>query len=79
MQFIRLTCSCYLQPNIFILSDNLDNWAFIYAQRLAIKFKVPLQVCFCLVPTYQADTLRQFAFMIGGLTEVEQVSSFVFI
>ncbi|VDP70884.1 unnamed protein product [Schistosoma curassoni] len=49
-----------------------DNWAFIYAQRLAIKFKVPLQVCFCLVPAYQADTLRQFAFMIGGLTEVEQ-------
>uniref|UniRef100_A0A5K4EKV7 Putative DNA photolyase n=1 Tax=Schistosoma mansoni TaxID=6183 RepID=A0A5K4EKV7_SCHMA len=50
-----------------------DNWAFIYAQRLAMKFEVPLHVCFCLVPAYQADTLRQFAFMIGGLTEVEQV------
>ncbi|CAH8450707.1 unnamed protein product [Schistosoma rodhaini] len=49
-----------------------DNWAFIYAQRLAMKFEVPLHVCFCLVPAYQADTLRQFAFMIGGLTEVEQ-------
>nr|CAH8827175.1 unnamed protein product [Trichobilharzia regenti] len=49
-----------------------DNWAFLYAQRLALKFEVPLQVCFCLVPAYQADTLRHFKFMIGGLAEVEQ-------
>ncbi|KAA0198044.1 Deoxyribodipyrimidine photo-lyase [Fasciolopsis buskii] len=49
-----------------------DNWAFLYAQRLALKFSVPLHVCFCLVPRYQADTLRHFAFMIGGLAEVEQ-------
>ncbi|CAH8442236.1 unnamed protein product [Heterobilharzia americana] len=49
-----------------------DNWAFLYAQRLALKFEVPLQVCFCLVPAYQADTLRHFKFMIGGLAEVEK-------
>ncbi|TGZ59412.1 hypothetical protein CRM22_009080 [Opisthorchis felineus] len=49
-----------------------DNWAFLYAQRLALKFQVPLHACFCLVPCYQADTLRHFSFMIGGLTQVEQ-------
>lgn len=51
----------------------LDNWAMLYAQRLALKFQVPLHVCFCLVPSYQADTLRHLSFMLGGLMEVEQV------
>ncbi|CAL8101824.1 unnamed protein product [Calicophoron daubneyi] len=49
-----------------------DNWAFLYAQRLALKFEVPLSVCFVLVPCYQADTLRHFSFMVDGLAEVEQ-------
>ncbi|KAF8566748.1 hypothetical protein P879_03086 [Paragonimus westermani] len=49
-----------------------DNWAFLYAQRLALKFGVPLHACFCLSPRYQADTLRHFAFMLEGLSEVEE-------
>ncbi|TPP60870.1 Deoxyribodipyrimidine photo-lyase [Fasciola gigantica] len=49
-----------------------DNWAMLYAQRLALKFRVPLHVCFCLAPCYQADTLRHLSFMLSGLVEVEQ-------
>nr|CAX73098.1 photorepair [Schistosoma japonicum] len=49
-----------------------DNWAFLFAQRLALKFKVPLHVCFCFVPKYQAETLRHYTFMIEGLKEVEK-------
>ncbi|CAH8483611.1 unnamed protein product [Heterobilharzia americana] len=49
-----------------------DNWAFLFAQRLALKFKVPLHVGFCLVPKFQAKTLRHYTFMIGGLKEVEK-------
>ncbi|CAH8562489.1 unnamed protein product [Dicrocoelium dendriticum] len=49
-----------------------DNWAFLYAQRLAMKFEVPLHACFCLVPHAQANTLRHFTFMIDGLAELEK-------
>ncbi|KAF5399253.1 hypothetical protein PHET_07266 [Paragonimus heterotremus] len=49
-----------------------DNWAFLYAQRLALKFGVPLHTCFCLSSRYQADTLRHFTFMLEGLSEVEE-------
>lgn len=49
-----------------------DNWAFLFAQRLALKFKVPLHVCFCLVPKFQAETLRHYTFMVEGLKEVEK-------
>ena len=51
-----------------------DNWAMIYAQKLAKKAKVPLCVCFCLVPTFLNATIRQYGFMIKGLQEVEKVS-----
>ncbi|VEL34185.1 unnamed protein product [Protopolystoma xenopodis] len=50
-----------------------DNWALLYAQRLAIKFKTALHVCFCLVPTFACATWRQYHFMLAGLREVEQV------
>ncbi|THD28195.1 putative DNA photolyase [Fasciola hepatica] len=50
----------------------MNNWAMLYAQRLALKFRVPLHVCFCLAPCYQADTLRHLSFMLSGLVEVEQ-------
>ncbi|XP_046571771.1 LOW QUALITY PROTEIN: deoxyribodipyrimidine photo-lyase-like [Haliotis rubra] len=49
-----------------------DNWAFLYAQRLALKMEVPLHVCFCLVPRFLEATIRQFGFMLKGLQEVEQ-------
>ena len=49
----------------------------IYAQKLAKKAKVPLCVCFCLVPTFLDATIRQYDFMMKGLQEVEKVSVFV--
>ncbi|KAI4885502.1 hypothetical protein NFI96_033711, partial [Prochilodus magdalenae] len=47
-----------------------DNWALIYAQQLALTEKLPLHICFCLVPQYLDSAYRQYAFMIRGLQEV---------
>ncbi|XP_043073832.1 CPD photolyase [Puntigrus tetrazona] len=49
-----------------------DNWALIYAQQLALAEKLPLHVCFCLVPRYLDAAYRQYAFMLKGLREVEK-------
>lgn len=49
-----------------------DNWAFLYAQKLALKMEVPLYVCFCLVPKFLEATIRHYTFMLEGLREVEQ-------
>ena len=49
-----------------------DNWALLYAQELALQMKAPLAVIFCLVPQFLDATLRQFAFMLRGLEQVEQ-------
>lgn len=43
-----------------------DNWAFLYAQKLALKNEVPLHVCFCLIKKYLDASLRQFHFLIKG-------------
>lgn len=43
-----------------------DNWAFLFAQKLALKNEVPLHVCFCLVEKYLDTSLRQFHFLIKG-------------
>ena len=51
-----------------------DNWALLYAQQLALKMELQLHICFCLLPTFLDATLRQFAFMLKGLAQVEQVS-----
>lgn len=48
-----------------------DNWALLYAQREAIKRKVPLVVLFCFVPHFLAGTLRQYGFMLRGLQSIE--------
>lgn len=48
-----------------------DNWAMLYAQRLAIKQEVPLHVCFCLVPT-SLHPRRHHMFMLKGLKEVQE-------
>ena len=58
------------------LCNITDNWAIIYAQKLAKKAKVPLCVCFCLVPTFLGATMRHYGFMLKGLQEVEKVSMF---
>ncbi|MCU7491523.1 MAG: deoxyribodipyrimidine photo-lyase [Ignavibacteria bacterium] len=48
-----------------------DNWAFIFAQELALKQKRPLAVVFCLVPAFLDAAYRQYAFMLKGLKEAE--------
>lgn len=50
-----------------------DNWALIYAQQLALAEKLPLHICFCLVPRYLDAAYRQYAFMLKGLQEVATV------
>lgn len=50
-----------------------DNWAFLYAQRLALKQELPLRVCFCLVPAFLDATIRHYGFMLRGLREVAKV------
>jgi deoxyribodipyrimidine photo-lyase len=50
-----------------------DNWALLYAQKLALKQKLPLYVCFSLVPTFLGATLRHYSFLLEGLREVEKV------
>jgi deoxyribodipyrimidine photo-lyase len=49
-----------------------DNWAMLYAQRLALKQQLPLHVAFCLVPTFLVAPLRAYRFMLKGLREVEK-------
>ena len=52
----------------------LDNWALLWAQRMAIKQEVPLYVTFCLPSSYLDATIRQYNFIIEGLKSVEEVS-----
>ncbi|KAG8445046.1 hypothetical protein GDO86_009983 [Hymenochirus boettgeri] len=49
-----------------------DNWAFLYAQRLSLKQKLPLHVTFCLVPKFLDATIRHYGFMLKGLQEVAE-------
>ncbi len=49
-----------------------DNRALLFAQEMALEQKKPLVVIFCLVPRFLEASLRQYAFMLKGLGEVEQ-------
>lgn len=49
-----------------------DNWAMLFAQRLALKEKTSLHVCFCLVSPFLEATERHYDFVIRGLQEVEK-------
>ncbi|KAH8357758.1 hypothetical protein KR200_003440, partial [Drosophila serrata] len=49
-----------------------DNWALLFAQRLALKLELPLTVVFCLVPKFLNATIRHYKFLMAGLEEVEQ-------
>ena len=42
-----------------------DNWALYIAQRAAIKYKVPLHVCFQYNPKKSSATLREYEFLFG--------------
>lgn len=48
-----------------------DNWALLYAQRLALENKKCLVVVFNLVPDFLEATIRQYGFMLKGLRQVE--------
>lgn len=48
-----------------------DNWALIFAQEKAIETNSPLIVAFNLVPDFLEATIRQYAFMLKGLQELE--------
>lgn len=47
-----------------------DNWALLYAQKLALKNQVPLHICFCYVTKFLDAPLRHYKFLLGGLSEV---------
>jgi len=49
-----------------------DNWALLYAQELALERQAPLAVVFTLAPAFLGATLRQYAFMLKGLSETAQ-------
>ncbi|XP_037822376.1 deoxyribodipyrimidine photo-lyase [Lucilia sericata] len=62
-------------PVVYWMSRDVrvqDNWAFLYAQRLALKLQLPLVVVFCLVPKFLNATIRHYKFMLGGLQEVAE-------
>lgn len=50
-----------------------DNWALLYAQKLALKQNLPLYVCFCMAKSYPHATYRAYNFLIEGLKEIKQV------
>lgn len=49
-----------------------DNWAMTFAQELAVELKSPLGVMFCLAPDFLEATIRQYGFMLKGLSDVER-------
>lgn len=52
-----------------------DNWAFLFAQKLALKNQVPLHVCFCLLPKFLDANTRHYKFLVKGLQEIEKECS----
>ena len=48
-----------------------DNWALVYAQKIAYEKRSPLVVVFCLVPQFMGAAIRQYGFMLGGLENLQ--------
>ncbi len=48
-----------------------DNWALLFAQSLAIKYRMPLAVVFALPSGFLEATKRSYGFMLKGLHGVE--------
>lgn len=48
-----------------------DNWAFLFAQKLALKNELPLHVCYCLLPKFLDANTRHYNFLVKGLQEIE--------
>ena len=49
-----------------------DNWALLYAQKIALERNVPLHVVCCVPPSFGEMTIRHFTFMLEGLKEVAE-------
>lgn len=49
-----------------------DNWALLYAQKLALEKKQPLVVVFCLLKDFLGAGDREFGYMINGLKHTEK-------
>jgi len=49
-----------------------DNWALLFAAELAVRWERPFGVVFALAPAFLGACLRQYAFMLAGLREVER-------
>lgn len=47
-----------------------DNWAFLFAQKLALKNHVPLHVCFVILPKFLDANMRHYKFLAKSLEEV---------
>ncbi|KAF7998586.1 hypothetical protein HCN44_010994 [Aphidius gifuensis] len=47
-----------------------DNWAMLFAQKLALKNRIPLHVCYCILPKFLDATLRHYKFLVESLEEV---------
>lgn len=50
-----------------------DNWALLFAQSLAIKYKMPLAVIFCLPSEFLEATERAYGFILKGFQETEKL------
>ncbi len=48
-----------------------DNYALLYAQKLALERKTPFGVMFNVVPDFLSASFRQYDFMLKGLKELE--------
>lgn len=47
-----------------------DNWALLFAQKLALKNRLPLHVCYCILPKFLDATIRHYKFLVESLEEV---------
>ena len=49
-----------------------DNWALYAAQKAALKYKVPLHVCFQYNAKISSSTIREYKFLFSGMQETER-------
>jgi len=52
-----------------------DNWAMLYAQKVALELNVPLHVVVCIPPSFGEMTIRHYTFLLEGLKEVAEECS----
>ena len=45
-----------------------NNWGLLHARDEALRMQAPLAVIFCLAPSFLGATLRQFDFLLRGIT-----------